>query len=152
MDATITPNRALSPRGFSLLIGVLVALNLVLAIWLLGIGAFPVPIFLGIDVLALFVAFKVLFARQAGVRERVQVSADEIRVRWETPRGGRDLWRSPTGLTRVAVEKGERQETRVRLALSQKRMFVGQALSPKERAAFGEALKAAVAQARAERY
>lgn len=152
MDATITPNRALSPRGFKVLIGAMVVLNLLIAGWLVGIGAFPAPIFLGLDVLALFVAFKVLFARQAGVRERVQVSAEEIQVRWETPRGARTAWRSPTGLTRVAVESGERQETRVKLSLSEKRMFVGQALSPKERAAFGAALQAAVKEARAQRY
>ncbi len=152
MDATITPNRALSPRGFAVLMSAVIGLDLLIAAYLIAIGAFPVPVFLLVGATGLFVAFRVLFRRQAGFSERVQVSAEEVRVRWENPRGVRERWRSPTAFTRVSVEQGEREATRVRLAVSQQRMFVGQALSPKERASFGEALKAAIAEARAERY
>lgn len=152
MDATITPNRALSPRGFAVLMSAVVGLDLLIAAYLIAIGAFPVPVFLLVGATGLFIAFRVLFRRQAGFSERVQVSAAEVRVRWVSPRGERDRWRSPTAFTRVSVEKGEREATRVRLAVSRERMFVGQALSPKERATFGEALQAAIAEARAARY
>lgn len=152
MDATITPNRALSPRGFRILIGVVVAYNLAVAAFMFAIGAFPVPIFLGLDVLALAVAFLVLFRRQAGVSERVQVSAEEVRVLWESHGGSREAWRSQTALTRVAVEQSERSGARVRLSQSGRRVFVGQALSPRERADFGRALESAIAEARRERW
>lgn len=152
MDATITANRSLSPRGFAMLMGAVVAADLLIAAYLIAIGAFPVPIFLLIGASGLFIAFRILFARQAGVRERIRVSAEDITVRWESPAGARELWRSPTAFTRVSVERGERQATRVRLALRNRRLFVGQALSPGERADFGAALERAVWEARGERW
>ena len=61
MDAVITPNRSLSPRGFALMIGALALLNLLIAILFLSMGAAPVPVFLGLDVLAVFIAFQISF-------------------------------------------------------------------------------------------
>ena len=152
MDATITANRSLSPRGFALLMAVVVGLDLLIAAYLRAIGAVPVPLFLLGGATGLYGAFRVLFRRQAGFSERVQVSAEAVSVRWESPRGSRELWRSPTAFTRMSVETGERTTTRVRLGLRERRVFVGQALSPGEREAFGRALERAVAEARAERW
>ena len=150
MDAVITPNRSLSPRGFALVIGALALLNLLIAIFFLAMGAAPVPVFLGLDVLAVFVAFQISF-RRARRAERVQVTAEEVRVRYETPQGGRLVWASPTAFTRVALENVG-HEARVRLSLSGRRLTVGAALSPKERVDFGHALEGAVRAARLERH
>ena len=150
MDAVITPNRSLSPRGFLILIGGLIALNVVMAAFFFTIGATPVPFFLGLDLLAVFIAFQVSF-RRARTAERVQVSAESVEVRHETPEGGRTVWRSPTAFTGVALEDAG-HASRVRLSVSDRRLTVGAALSPKERRDFGEALEAAVKQARAERW
>ena len=150
MDAVITPNRSLSPRGFALVMGALALLNLSIAIGFLAAGAAPVPIFLGLDVLAMFIAFQISF-RRARTAERVQVSAEEVRVRYETPRGARTVWTSPTAFTDVALENVG-HAARVRLGLSGRRLTVGSALSPKERVDFGHALERAVRQARNERY
>ena len=150
MDAVITPNRSLSPRGFAILIGALVGLNLIIGGFFLALGAPPVPIFLGLDVLAVFIAFQVSF-RRARMAERVQVSAEEVQVRHETPQGGRTVWRSPTAFTAVALEDVG-HSARVRLSLSGRGLVVGAALSPRERLDFGRALEAAVLSARAERY
>ena len=51
MDAVITPNRSLPRAGFLWLIGLLVAFNLIMAVFFVAMGALPVPIFLGLDVL-----------------------------------------------------------------------------------------------------
>jgi uncharacterized membrane protein len=150
MDAVITPNRSLSPRGFALVMGALALLNLLIAIGFLAAGAAPVPIFLGLDVLAVFIAFQISF-RRARTAERVQVSSEEVRVRYETPRGARTVWISPTAFTDVALENAG-HAARVRLGLSGRRLTVGAALSPRERVDFGHALEQAVKQARAERY
>ena len=150
MDAVITPNRSLSPRGFALVMGALALINLLLAIGFLLAGAAPIPIFLGLDVLAVFIAFQVSF-RRARRAERVQVTADEVRVRYETPQGGRTVWTSPTAFTAVALENVG-HAARVRLSLSGRRLTVGAALSPKERIDFGQALEQALSAARAERY
>jgi len=149
MDAVITPNRSLSPRGFALVIGSMAAINLILAIVFVALGAPPIPIFLGLDLLAVFIAFQVSF-RRARRSERVQVSAREVRVRYETPAGSQTVWTSPTAFTGVALEDIG-HASRVRLSLSGRRLTVGAALSPKERIDFGRALERAVRLARLDR-
>jgi uncharacterized membrane protein len=141
MDAVITPNRSLSKRGLWVLMGVLAAYNLLVTIFLLAIGAFPVPIFLGLDFAGVALAFHVS-NRRARDAERVQVSAERV----EVVRSRRTVWSSPTAFTQVAMEDD------VQLRLSGQAVTVARALSPLERAAFAEALRAAIAAAQRERY
>jgi uncharacterized membrane protein len=150
MDAVITPNASLSKRGFAVVIAGLAAVNAIMAVFFLVVGAFPIPFFLGLDLLGVFIAFKVSY-RRARTVERVQVSAEAVRVRYENPRGARTVWSSPTAFTGVAME-GTGHDGRVRLSLSGRRLTVGAALSPKERVDFGQALQQAVRRARSERY
>lgn len=150
MDATITPHRSLSKRGFAVLMGALLLINGVLAAHFLSVGALPVPVFLGADVLAVYVAFQVNY-RSALMAERVQVTASEVRVLHERGKSRRTVWRSPTAFTRVDVETDE-DAPRVRLRMSGRRWTVAAALSPKERTAFAEALKRAMSAATLERW
>ena len=156
MDAVLRPNRSLPKQGLYILLGAVIAVNLITgAFMLLALHATPIPFFLGLDVLAVLLAFRASY-RQARQAERVQVTADEVRVLYEigAPNGrtrGRTVWRSPTAFTRVELA-GEDEDARVRLHLSGKSLSLARQLSPRERAAFGRALDAAVHQARAERY
>lgn len=151
MDAVITPHRSLSRRGFYVLLGVLVAFNLAFAVFFLTIGALPVPIFLGLDVAGVIVAFRINYAR-ADRAERVRVSAEEVTVVYQAGRRAHTVWRSPTAFTGVAVDGEADDDTRVRLKLSDRRLTVARALSPKERGDFAKALEDAIRAARAERY
>ena len=99
MDAEIRPNRSLSERGFIVLIAIVTLANCASAAVFIALGATFVPIFLGVDLLAVVVAFLVSF-RTARRIERVQVSASAIRVTHETPRWSRLVWESPTAFTR----------------------------------------------------
>lgn len=147
MDATITLNRSLSPRGFKVLFGFVVAVNIAFAIFLFALGAWPAPIFLGLDVLLVWLAFRTSF-RASERAERVQVDAEEVRVLHDA----RTVWRSPTAFTRVAVEELGEHDRRVRLLLSGRAFTVARALSPGERRRFAVALQDAIRDARAERY
>ena len=151
LDAVLTPNRSLPKTGLYVLMGLLAAYNLLAAALFLMIGARPVPIFLGLDFLAVLLAFHVSY-RQARRRERVQVSADEVTVLQEIGARRRTLWRSPTAFTRVQVEAPHEPEARVTLRLSGKSLVVAGQVGPKERMAFADALEAAIRSARAERY
>ena len=151
MDAVLTPNRSLPRTGLFVLLGVLALFNLLLAILFLLMGAWPAPVFLGVDFMALLLAFHLSY-RQARRRERVQVSADEVRVVHEVGAQKRTVWRSPTAFTRVEVEAKGQPELRVTLALSRRRLVVAGQVSPQERSDFANALEAAIRSARAERY
>lgn len=147
MDAEIRPHRSLSERGFIVLIGIVTVANVASAAVFIAMGATLVPIFLGLDMLAIFAAFVNSF-RAARIIERVQVSARDVRVVRETPKSSEVIWESPTAFTRVAVEKDEDRVVDVRLALSGKETHVAAALSPRERAEFAQALQLAIWQAR----
>jgi uncharacterized membrane protein len=151
MDAVLTPTRSLPKVGLYVVVGILAAFNTVVAIMFLAIGAKPVPIFLGLDFLAVLLAFHISY-RQARRRERVQVSADEICVVHEVGAQKRTVWRSPTAFTRVEVTDRGQPEVSVALALSRRRLVLAGQISPQERMDFAVALEAAIKSARAERY
>ncbi|MDE2487762.1 MAG: DUF2244 domain-containing protein [Alphaproteobacteria bacterium] len=150
MDAEIRANRSLSERGFIILISVVTLANCASAAVFVAMGATFVPIFLGIDLLAVFLAFMASF--RAGKRvERVQVTARDIRVTRESPRASQLVWESPTAFTRVRVEKDDGRTVGLKLALSGREVAVAAALSPRERAEFAQALERAIWQAKRER-
>lgn len=151
MDAEIVPNRSLSQRGFVILISVVTFFNVLAAAVFLYLGAHLVPLFLGLDVAAVVVAFLVSFAAARRV-ERVQVDASEVRVVHETPKWSRLVWSSPTAFTRIALEMDDDVPVALRLRLSGREVAVAQALSPRERAEFARALETAIWRARRARF
>jgi len=151
MDAVISPNRSLNTLGFRVVIGVLGGSAALVSLVFFSIGAWPAPMFLGLDVLLVYLAFRASF-RAADRRERLRVSADKVEVIEEAQGASRVVWTSPTAFTHVDLEEVGEHQMRVRLRLSGKRRSVGRALSPPEREALGAALREAVLKARAERY
>ena len=117
----------------------------------LVMGAWPAPIFLGLDVLGVYVAFRVSYHR-AAMRERVVVTADQVQVLRERAGASRPVWSSPTAFTRVDLDRTGRHGAQLRLALSGKRLRIGQALGPRQLQDLAEAIEAAIRSARAERH
>lgn len=144
MDAEIRPNRSLSERGFVVLISVITIANVASAAVFIALGAHLVPVFLGIDVIAVVFAFLASF-RAAKRVERVRVSRTDVVVTRETPQSSEVIWESPTAFTRVSVEKdADERVVDLKLALSAKTASVAAALSPSERADFARALEDAL--------
>ena len=83
--------------------------------------------------------------------ERVRITARDVVVTYETPKWRRVVWESPTAFTRVRLHREEDRTMGLRLALSGREVAVAQALSPRERGEFAEALQAAIQEARQER-
>jgi uncharacterized membrane protein len=150
MDAVITPHRSLSERGFIVLITIVTLANCASAAVFIAMGAMFVPIFLGLDLLAVVVAFLVSFRAARNV-ERVQVTARDVRVLRETPKSSKVVWESPTAFTRVALQTEDERAVELKLALSGRELPVAAALSPGERAEFAKALEQAIWEARRER-
>lgn len=148
MDAEIKPHRSLSQRGFIILISVITTANVAAAIVFLSMGASLVPIFLGLDVVAVVVAFLASF-KAGRMVERVQVSAAEVKVTYEAGDKIKVVWESPTAFTRVTTERDDENRcTGLRLALSGHQTAVAAALSPRERGEFAKALETAIWRAR----
>ena len=106
LDRTLTQHRALSMAGRRAVLGLFIAGNLVVAAFLIVIHAFPVPFFLGLDLIGVLVAFHVS-ERRSQRTERVTVSADSITVSRVQPGAeSRTVWIAPPAFTRI--EEGAR--------------------------------------------
>ena len=147
MDAEIRPNRSLSQRGFVVLITVVTVLNCAAAAVFIAMGAYLIPVFLGLDLVAIVVAFLVSFAAAKQI-ERVLVTDRQVQVFRETPTWRKLMWESPTAFTRVTLLTEDDHAVDLRLALSGKEAQVAAALSPSERAEFAKALEDAIYRAR----
>ncbi|MDO9336673.1 MAG: DUF2244 domain-containing protein [Caulobacter sp.] len=151
MDAVIAPNRSMGGVGFKVVVGVLAGMAALISLFFFAIGAWPAPLFLGLDVVLVYIALKAS-NRALNRRERLRVSAETVEVIEEVEGASRTVWSSPTAFTTVDLEALGEHEMRVRLRLSGRRHSVGKALSPPERESLGQALREAIRLARQERH
>ena len=102
MDAVITPHRSLSERGFIILIAVVTIANCCSAAVFVYMGAILVPFFLGIDLLAIIVAFVASY-RAARQVQRVTITARDVMVTHESPNWRKVVWKIPTALSLTSI-------------------------------------------------
>jgi uncharacterized membrane protein len=147
-EAIIRPYRSLGPDGFRNLLRLVIAANVVFAIVILWLGGWPVLVFLGLDVLAVYVAFRVSYAQMRAF-ERVTINGEALTVERVDAKGQRREWRFPSYWVSVFVERGEGEADRVTLRSHGRSLEIGQYLSPFERADFADALRRALSELRA---
>jgi uncharacterized membrane protein len=145
MRATLTPHRSLSRRAFTIVLVGFAVIDAAVTGFFLSQRAWPVAIFLVLDVLALWLAFRINY-RDARVEERVEVAADRLLVSRLDKRGRHAHWMVSPLWARVGAVGGA-----VQIASAGRALRVGAFLSPEERSAFAAALAAALAKARAGR-
>src|SRR2546430_6957752 len=85
-SALLTPHRSLNRTGFLVLMAFLCAISFAAGLAFLLMGAWPVLGFFGLDVLAVYWAFRISF-RNAKAREEITVTPSELRVRRVKRRG-----------------------------------------------------------------
>jgi len=90
-DAVLTPHRSLSPRGFWLLMGCIVAVSFTGGLVFLIAGAWPIFGFFGLDVALIYWAFRASY-RSGRLRERLRLTRDELTVERIDPRGKLRRW------------------------------------------------------------
>ena len=147
-SARLTPYRSLSPRGFLVLMLTVGTVSFVagLAFWMNG--AWPVMGFFGLDVLVIYVAFRLSF-HQARAFEEIHVSPTDVHVVRTGSRGDVQEVHLNPAWARLEVRRIE-DEGVVGLALvSHGRSHpIGAFLNPPDRASFADALGRALATAR----
>ena len=143
--AELSPHRSLGRTGFLLLMGFVAATCFISGIMFLVIGAWPVFFFMGLDVLIVYIAFKMNY-RDGRKRERVSVSRNALKVELFDPAGNRKehlfnpLW------TRFEVDRHEEHGIlSMRLASREASVVIGSFLNPDDRASFAQAFGHALA-------
>jgi len=147
-SALLTPHRSLNRTGFVLVMAFLSVISFAAGVTFLMMGAWPVFGLFGLDVLAIYWAFRINY-RRAGASEEVSVTPTELRVRRTSHRGHVAEWvLNPLWVQVDQIAHEEFGIERLYLVSRGRRMSIGSFLSPDEKASFSSALKAGLAAAR----
>ena len=147
-SALLTPHRSLNRTGFILVMAFLSVISFAAGIAFLIMGAWPVVGFFGLDVLAIYWAFRINY-RRAKASEEISVTPTELRVRRISHRGHVAEWvLNPLWVQVDQVAHEEFGIERLYLVSRGRRVSIGSFLSPDEKASFSSALKAGLAAAR----
>ena len=147
-SATLRPYRSLGRRGFAILMAAILALWLVGSAYFWSLGAWPVVGFGGLDVLAIYVAFRMNY-RAARSYEDIEVSRAAIVIRKVMANGRAQEFRFNPQWVKLEVERiDDEGVVRVALRAREGRVAVGTFLNPEDRESFARAFGSALAEAR----
>jgi|SRR5579871_3902742 len=147
-SARLVPHRSLNRAGFLVVMAFVSVVSFAAGVAFLIMGAWPVIGFFGLDVLAIYWAFKISF-RRAKACEEIRMTPSELHVRRVSHRGHvvefsfNPLW--------VQLDRKTHAEfgiERLYLVSKGRRVAIGSFLGPDEKANFSNALMAALQAAR----
>jgi len=147
-SALLTPHRSLNRTGFLVLMAFVSLISFGAGLACLLMGAWPVVGFLGLDVLAIWWAFRINF-RHARASEEISVTVSELRVRRVSHRGHVVEWvLNPLWVQLDQKKDAEFGIEKLYLLSKGRRVSIASFLGPDEKASFAKALSAALQAAR----
>jgi uncharacterized membrane protein len=147
-ERVLLPYRSLPPRGFNLLMLVLGAISVAVSVLFVTIGAWPVCGFFGLDVLLVYVAFRLSY-RSARQRETLRLAEAEFTVERVGIRGDRRFWCFQPFWLRVVYEEHPDQSNRLAVTSHGQSLAIGAFLPPPVRREVAGSLRDALARWRA---
>jgi uncharacterized membrane protein len=143
-SALLTPHRSLSRTQFTVLMTFVCAISFAAGVVFWRMGAWPVFGFFGLDVLAIYWAFKINF-RRGNATEEISVTPSELRVRRVSHRGHVVEWvLNPLWVQLDQKTHAEFGIEKLYLVSRGRRVSVASFLGPDEKASFAKALMAAL--------
>lgn len=146
-DALLTPHRSLPPRGFLLLMGAVCLVSFIAGLAFFLIGAWPVVGFFGLDVLLIYGAFRVNYAR-GRMYETLRLTRDNLTVRRVSPKGEVRSWRFQPAWLQVIMDDPPRPESQLLLRSHGNSLAIGGFLTPRERLDLARTLREKLGEAR----
>ncbi len=147
-SALLTPHRSLSRSGFLVVMAFVSVISFAAGLAFLLMGAWPVLGFFGLDVLAIYWAFRINF-RRAKASEEIRVTPSELRVRRTSHRGHvMEFVLNPLWVQLDRKSHPEYGVEKLYLVSRGRRVAIGSFLGPDEKASFANALMAALQAAR----
>lgn len=147
--ALLTPHRSLGRTGFFALMGALLFGWGVTALFFLAQGAWPVAGFFGLDIVAVYLAFRLNY-RAGRAREEVSVSRTSLEIRKVAPSGKSVFHRMNPFWTKFRVRRhAEIGITGMAVEAKGTSVSLGAFLNPDDRESFAKAFSQALATARA---
>jgi len=142
-DALLMPHRSLPPFGFGLLMAAISAVSFVAGLTFYLIGAWPIVGFLGLDVLLVYVAFRVSFRRMRAF-ETLRLTERVLVFERVNPAGERRRWTFQPYWLRVEFDDPPQHGSQLRLRSHGRAVTIGAFLAPPERQDLAAALRTAL--------
>jgi len=147
-SALLTPHRSLNRTGFMIVMAFVTAVSFAAGLAFLLMGAWPVFGIFGLDVLAIYWAFRVNF-RRARASEEILVTPSELRVRRISHRGHVvEFVLNPLWVQLDQKSHAEYGIEKLYLVSKGRHVSIASFLGPEEKASFAKALTAALQAAR----
>jgi uncharacterized membrane protein len=147
-SALLTPHRSLNRTGFLVLMGFLSTVSFAAGLAFLLMGAWPAFGFFGLDVFAIYWAFRVNF-RDAKATEEIRVTPSELRIRRVSHRGQVVEWvLNPLWVQLEQKIHAEFGIEKLYLVSKGRSISIARFLGADEKASFAKALTAALQAAR----
>jgi uncharacterized membrane protein len=141
--ATLLPQRSLSRKGFIALMLALAFASAVSGILFLIVGAWPVTGFLGLDVLLVYLAFRLNY-RAARLSETVDLREGQLTVTRRYPSGRREEWLFNPYWVRFSVERHADVAPKLILTSHGRSVILGDFLSADAKNAFAASFSKAL--------
>ncbi|MEN0652958.1 MULTISPECIES: DUF2244 domain-containing protein [Hyphobacterium] len=148
LDAVLAPNRSLPSPGFVALMATLIGVSFVAGIVFFVIGAWPVPFFFGIDVVLVWLAFRISY-RDGRRRELIRIDRRHVLVHRRHPNGQVRHYVMPTAWVRAQVADRGEHHVQFSLGVRGRSLVLGSFLSPPEREDLADAVARALTRAKA---
>jgi uncharacterized membrane protein len=147
-SALLTPHRSLNRTGFLVLMVFISVVSFAAGLAFLLMGAWPVFGFFGLDLVAIYWAFRVNFMR-GRASEQIWMTPSELRVRRVSHRGHAVEWvLNPLWVRLDQKTHAEFGIEKLYLVSKGRRVSIAGFLGPDEKASFANALLAALQAAR----
>ena len=146
--AVLHPHRSLSPRGFLILMTAIGSASFVMGMAFVLMGAWPVMGFFGLDVLLVYIAFKLNY-RAAAAYELVELTPRTLTLTQVAASGKSESFEFNPYWVRVLFSERHDGTNRLKLASHGREFEFARLLNDEERADFARALSGALNNARA---
>ncbi len=134
------PHRSLKPEHFSKLIIALIILSIFASIRFYLVGAWPVVIFLQLDIAALWFAFYINY-RRARVKELIRLTDTNLIIERYTANGRMESWQFEPYWAKVKIRKIDTYRNELSINLHQQTVVIGDFLLPGEKKKLKEKLE-----------
>jgi len=145
--AVLTPYRSLGPAGFLILMSALAAISFVTGMVFFLAGAWPVLGFFGLDVLLIYIAFRLNY-RSGRLYETVELTPERLLVTRVHPSGRTEAFDWNPYWARVRLREWPDGRTALSIAERGKEHVFARFLTDGERREFATALERALLEAR----
>lgn len=147
-SAVITPHRSLPPEAFRVMMALLCCVAALMGIRFVVFGFWPVAGFIGLDILGLYIAFRISYSRGRAFEE-IRLTPVELMLRRVGHRGDAREWHFNPLWTRLVRETHEEFGLqRLTLVSRGQQIVIAGELSPEERAHFADEFGAALNRAK----